>query len=446
MEPAVQAEWMGQILQISGELTTTPSLTLLLRRIVEAAAELTDSESAGILLQNGAVGELRFVAATSFADQLFDIPVPIEASIAGAAFRDGRPILVQEASRDPRYFDVIEQQTGFAARSLLAVPLQFKKRRIGVLEVQNKRKGDFDDTDVQKLTALGAQATVAITNARIVSELQQTRQMLERRVAERVAELSAANNALHEQIAEREHAEQLLRERTAQLETRNEELDAFAHTVAHDLRGPLTALIGLVEMMGDHLPDFAIAQQHNYLGLAVQVGRKMNNIIDELLCLASVRDEEIESSPLDMAQIVASAWTRLKPLVTEQQAEIVLPDEWPVARGHAPWIEEVWVNYLSNALKYGGHPPHIELGATVQPNGEVRFWVADNGPGLAPKDQARLFVPFTRLEQARAEGYGLGLSIVHRIMERLGGQVGVESVPGRGSVFFFTLPAGQPVR
>jgi signal transduction histidine kinase len=116
-----------------------------------------------------------------------------------------------------------------------------------------------------------------------------------------------------------------------------------------------------------------------------------------------------------------------------------MPDAWPVAFGHGPWIEEVWANYLSNAMKYGGKPPRLELGAeTIGDN--VRFWVADNGPGLTPEQQARLFTPFTRLHQVRATGQGLGLSIVRRIMEKLGGRAWVESRPGEGSTFYFTLP------
>jgi signal transduction histidine kinase len=121
----------------------------------------------------------------------------------------------------------------------------------------------------------------------------------------------------------------------------------------------------------------------------------------------------------------------------------------------------VWANYLVNALKYGGRPPRVELGfgelATPIPGAkrdgkrrigepaQIRFWVRDNGPGIAPEDQARLFTPFTRLDQVRAKGHGLGLSIVRRIVERLGGQVGVEShgVPSQGSEFFFTLPAAH---
>jgi len=119
-----------------------------------------------------------------------------------------------------------------------------------------------------------------------------------------------------------------------------------------------------------------------------------------------------------------------------------VPDAWPVAVGYGPWIEEVWANYLSNAIMYGGSSPRIELGADVQADGMVRFWVRDYGPGISADQQQHLFIPFTQLAQSSANGHGLGLSIVRRIMNKLGGEVGVESngVPGQGSRFFFTLP------
>jgi len=149
---------------------------------------------------------------------------------------------------------------------------------------------------------------------------------------------------------------------------------------------------------------------------------------------------EVPTMPLDMASVVAEAQQRLAYMIEEYQAEITLPETWPVALGYGPWVEGVWVNYLSNAIKYGGQPPRVELGATVQADGAVRFWVRDNGPGLTPEEQARLFIPFMQLNQDRTNGHGLGLSIVQRIVKKLGGQVGVESEVGRGSVFSFTLP------
>ena len=111
--------------------------------------------------------------------------------------------------------------------------------------------------------------------------------------------------------------------------------------------------------------------------------------------------------------------------------------------GYAPWVEEVWVNYLSNGLKYGGSPPCLELGFTPQKDGMVQFWIKDNGQGLSPEKQTSLFTEFIRLNEIRVEGYGLGLSIVYRIVTRLGGHVGVESTPGAGSLFYFTLPASK---
>jgi signal transduction histidine kinase len=141
-----------------------------------------------------------------------------------------------------------------------------------------------------------------------------------------------------------------------------------------------------------------------------------------------------------MNSIVDEALSRLVDPIEEHQAEIIQPDIWPAALGYGPWIEEVWANYLSNALKYGGRPPQVELGAAEQIDGTVLFWVRDNGPGLTVEEQARLFRSFERLDQVRAKGHGLGLSIVRRIVKKLGGQVGVQSEAGEGSVFFFTLP------
>jgi PAS domain S-box-containing protein len=253
-------------------------------------------------------------------------------------------------------------------------------------------------------------------------------------------------SAIIRDITERKQAEQALRQYATDLEAQNAELDAFAHTVAHDLKIPLTTIIGFSALLRNALPDMPDAQRRDFMRRIEENGLRMRNIIDELLLLASVRErEEIETQQLDMGPIVAGAQERLIYLSEEHQAQLVLPDNWPVASGYGPWIEEVWANYVSNAIKYGGRPPCVKLGATPQVDGWVRFWVRDNGPGLTTEQQARLFTPFERLHQARAEGHGLGLSIVRRIVEKLGGQVGVESpgLPGQGSVFFFTLPGAQ---
>lgn len=245
-----------------------------------------------------------------------------------------------------------------------------------------------------------------------------------------------------EDITARKQVEDALAQSAVELQARNEELDTFAHTVAHNLQGPLARLVACVDLVRENYATLSAEEIESYFQLISDTEYKMKNIIHELLLLAGVRKQEVSPEPLLMANIVAEVGQRLGHLITEYQAEIIFPPSWPIALGYPPWVEEVWVNYLSNGLKYGGRPPRLELGATVQSDGMVRFWVRDNGPGLTQAQQALLFTPFTQLSQVRTQGYGLGLSIVRWIVEKLGGQVGVESegVPGGGSTFFFTLP------
>jgi signal transduction histidine kinase len=241
-------------------------------------------------------------------------------------------------------------------------------------------------------------------------------------------------------VEERQQALEALEARNRDLQARNEELDAFSHMVAHDLKNPLSLVIGYAQFLRKRYTQALDQEAVECLEQIEQSGVKMTSIIDELLLLAKIRSAEVQTVPLDMSDIVAMAELRLSHMIQEYQAQITWPEEWPVALGQEAWIEEVWVNYLSNALKYGGRPPCIELGATVREDGMVCFWVRDNGPGLTPEQQARLFTPFTRLNQVRVEGHGLGLSIVRRIVEKLGGEVAVKSVVAQGSTFSFTLP------
>lgn len=272
---------------------------------------------------------------------------------------------------------------------------------------------------------------------------------------QQAGELTGRLIILHD-ITEHKRAQEALRHYADQLGAQNVELDTFAHTVAHDLKGPLSMLIGYAELASDRRDSLGDAEQQRCLIDVVNIAYKMDNIISELLTLSEVRKADVKLQPLDMASLVAEAQRRLSQMIAESRAEITCPKVWPQALGYAPWVEEVWVNYLSNALKYGGHPPRIELGVDPVPlplsgaevdqgRGMIRFWVCDNGNGISPQDQVRLFTPFTRLDQVNLKGHGLGLSIVRRIVERLGGQVSVESegASERGSVFSFTLPAAD---
>jgi signal transduction histidine kinase len=225
-----------------------------------------------------------------------------------------------------------------------------------------------------------------------------------------------------------------------------DELDAFAHTVAHDLKSPLCTLNGRIEILGMLLETADKATLRHQVDEAVKSSVRLVSIIDELLILAGVRRQAVARAPLDMAAIVTESLDRVDSILRTRQASLAVPPSWPVASGHAPWVTQVWVNYLSNAAKYGGNPPRITLGGDALPGGKfVRFWAQDQGPGLDSAGLQRMFVPFTRISSVRASGHGLGLSIVRRIVEKLGGQVGVESQPGQGARFWFELPTAPSV-
>ncbi|MCB0111907.1 MAG: response regulator [Caldilineaceae bacterium] len=268
--------------------------------------------------------------------------------------------------------------------------------------------------------------------------------ILELRVSPVVWHGEGANIVVARDISVHKRASRALEQYARELEVRNEDLNAFAHTVAHNLKAPLTHVIlaaDLLELNTNTMNEECVP----YVKTIVDYGRKMTDIIDELLLLAEVRSrEDLLLLPLQMERIICDVEARLSTLIKQYDAQIIWPEnrkQWPCVIGYAPWIEEVWANYLTNAIKYGGRPPVITIGSSTLNNGMVRFWVRDNGEGIPPEDHRTLFQPFARLKPYSIDGHGLGLSIVRRIIEKLGGEVGLESGLGEGSVFSFTLPA-----
>lgn len=242
-------------------------------------------------------------------------------------------------------------------------------------------------------------------------------------------ELKKANTQLMEEIE--------IRERLI------EDLDSFAHTVAHDLKNTLGTIVSSsealedVENIGDEKYTARLAS------LIKNSASKSMRITHELLILAKSSQLEIEKTNLDMKSVFEEAMQQLGAPIQKENVKIQIPESWLPAIGYAPWVEEIWVNYLSNAIKYGGKPPKIEVGSKMTDNNMVKFWIRDNGKGLTKEKQSKLFQKYVRLEPDAIDGHGLGLTIVKRIVNKLGGTVGVESqeLDGEGSVFYFTLPA-----
>lgn len=243
-------------------------------------------------------------------------------------------------------------------------------------------------------------------------------------------------------ISESKKNEMELRKYSLQLKERNEELDAFSHTVAHDLKNPIGVVLGFANVIEESFSELSKEEILMYLSMITKSGLKSQQIIDSLLLFANVRKAEVKAEEINMKSVIEESLRRLSFILTDSKTNIIKPSKWPSSMGYSVWIEEVWTNYISNAIKYGGEQTELELGVdTKTEDGMIRFWVKDNGKGISKEDQVLLFKKFERLDQAATDGHGLGLSIVRRIIEKLGGQVGVESELGKGSLFYFTLPS-----
>ncbi|PXY00602.1 hypothetical protein DF185_11855 [Marinifilum breve] len=223
-----------------------------------------------------------------------------------------------------------------------------------------------------------------------------------------------------------------------ELKQRNIELDAYAHTVAHDLQAQLNSIIGFGELLKIK-KDLTDEKREYFADLIVKNGSKMSGIIKNILVYATRGKEELEISEIDMNHIVSEAIERI-PNITRDQVSIQIEDNMASAFAYAPLIEEVWFNYISNAIKYGGNPVKIEIGSSLKENGYCKYWVKDNGKGLSEEQMKIIFSDPKKLGKEKIKGHGLGLAIVQRIVKRFDGWVYVESKLNKGSTFSFYLP------
>ncbi len=223
-------------------------------------------------------------------------------------------------------------------------------------------------------------------------------------------------------------------------------LETFVHTVANDLKQPLDSLLTLCSSLEQNssttMPLLLHAESIQTLQKMRTMGEQAGNVMNSMLFLGELfQDKPAKFALFDTDEIVTTVIEkRLASMIQQYQAKIKLAEIWPSVPGVRLWLEEIWINYISNALKYGGKPPHLELGAAPFPPDFVRFWVRDNGEGITSVEQERLFKPFD-LQQLQVKEDGLGLPMVQHLVEKLGGSVGVESTKGKGSVFYFILPA-----
>ena len=303
-------------------LTSTLEVKQVISQLVQAINEIVVTEGSSVWLwDSDEPGAL--VCAAMYLNHVditaSQMRLPPKAGVVGWVAHHGDLVNVRDAVTDPRFSALLDQQTGFTTRSILAVPLITRNEVIGVLEFVNKLNGEFDDQDCELAETVAAYAANAIENARLMASISRQRDQLERQ---------------------------------------NEALDAFAHSVAHDLKNPLTLIVGFADFLRDgfaSLPTESVAES---LDTIVEYSVKMSHIVDALLLLANVgAGDEVASERVDMGAIISAVLRRMEHSVREYGAEVSGPLEWPVALGNSSWLEGVWYNYLSNGLKYGGGPP-----------------------------------------------------------------------------------------
>jgi PAS domain S-box-containing protein len=235
--------------------------------------------------------------------------------------------------------------------------------------------------------------------------------------------------------------EQRVVQRTAQLEAANRELEAFAYSVSHDLRAPLRALDGFSRIL---LGDYALqlpSEAARYLERILANVQQMSRLIDDLLKFSRLSRQPLTKQRVELAELVHQV---IEALDSEREGRLVeiVVEELPPCQGDPALLRQVWVNLVSNALKFTRQREvaRIEVGCQTNAEGEQAYFVKDNGVGFDMQYANKLFGVFQRLHSAEDyEGTGVGLAIVQRIVHRHGGRVWAESVPGEGATFCFTL-------
>ncbi len=240
-------------------------------------------------------------------------------------------------------------------------------------------------------------------------------------------------------ISQRKKAEEILQKTLADLEHSNRELEQFAYIASHDLQEPLRAIAGFLQLLQNRYGEKLEEKGHHYINRSVKAAHRMQTLINDILTLSRVNTRGGSFVLTDMNAVLERTLEELEPAVRKADAHISYT-KLPCVAADANQIQSLWQNLLQNALKYRGEQKiFIEIGC--EENGNMhRFYVRDNGIGIAPRFHERIFQIFQRLHTEKEyPGTGLGLALCKKIVERHGGKIRVESEPGKGAVFYFTL-------
>ncbi|MEI2578202.1 sensor histidine kinase [Scytonema sp. PRP1] len=230
-------------------------------------------------------------------------------------------------------------------------------------------------------------------------------------------------------------------ERTQKLQAANDDLEAFGYTVSHDLQAPLRAMHGFAEALLEDYGDVVDELGKEYARRIILSAMRLEDLIQDLLAYSHLNRAELSLKAIDLTQLMSDLMNEIQPEIKQKKAEIKIQSPLPQVIGHRPTLVQVITNLLLNAMKFvqTSVPAQVQVFAERHDDW-VRLWVVDNGIGIAPEHQERIFRVFERLHgQETYPGTGIGLAIVRKGVERMQGQVGVESQLGQGSRFWIDL-------
>jgi PAS domain S-box-containing protein len=344
---------------------------------------------------------------------------PLSEDVVGRALRSGVPDFCNDIAGDARMKPWHEGTRAHGLLANAAFPFHLRGATMGALVLYAGETGYFLDDEMRLLGSVSSDISLALE----ALERDQQRNEAEQKVRQLNAEL-----------------EKRVIDRTSELEAANKELEAFSYSVSHDLRTPLRAVNGFAKMVLREFGANAPASARENLERIREGAQRMGELIDDLLAFSRLGRESMKCRNFDTAQLVQGVLDESAPRREGRRIEINVGD-LPPGHGDPALLKQVWVNLISNAIKYTGgrESAVIDIGCD-QKNGENIYFVRDNGAGFDMRYAGRLFGVFQRLHRAdEFEGTGVGLAIAHRIIHRHGGRIWAEAEEGRGATFYFTV-------
>lgn len=316
-------------------------------------------------------------------------------------------------------------------------PIMAQERPVGVM-IQVAVTAKFHDTTLR-----------AMNEALIVSSMRQhelttATDAANAQLLAAISERHRVEEALHreqELLTQRAgQLEELVNQRTSELTATSGQLESFVYTIAHDLRAPLRAMQGFAAMLLDETGAGLSANAREYAQRINRSAQFMDAMLCDLLAFSGISQQSLDLTAVHLQPVVESVLSCMQADIERYHAQVDNSGPWPVVLAHEPTLALVLSHLMCNALKFvcTDRTPMVRLRAEQRP-ACIRVWVEDNGLGIAPDHQNQIFRLFARLDGEKYPGTGIGLALVQKGVERMGGRVGVESTPGHGSQFWFEL-------